>query len=134
MNLGAEGMRIHEPRRLPLNLLAASLLLACAPFARAGDAEGAGDPAQDATPAQAAGPQQAQTLPEPQMAAQTQASFVLQGVQFDGATGEHILWPADEHDRRRSGAVPGGVRGSLHSHAPSLPCPWDTASRSPARQ
>ena len=88
MNLGTEGMRIHgmhvHPlRRLPLNLLAASLLLGCAPFARAGDA----DAAQEATPAPSAGPQQAQALPEPQMAAQTQASFVLKGVQFDGATG-----------------------------------------------
>lgn len=31
-------------------------------------------------------PQQAQTLPEPQMAQQAQASFVLQGVEFVGAT------------------------------------------------
>lgn len=95
MNLGTEGMRIHgthvhemlvqRPRRPApaMNLLAASLLLACAPFARAGDA----DAAQDATPAPSAGPQQAQALPEPQMAAQTQASFVLKGVRFDGATG-----------------------------------------------
>ena len=86
MNLGAEGMRIHEPRRLPLNLLAASLLLACAPFAQASDADASADPAQDATPAAPAGPQQAQALPEPQMAVQAQASFVLKGVQFDGAT------------------------------------------------
>lgn len=85
MNLGAEGMRIHETRRLPLpmNLLAASLLLACAPFAHA---EGIGA-AQEATPAPSVGPQQAQALPEPQMAAQTEASFVLKGVQFDGAAG-----------------------------------------------
>ena len=59
MNLGTEGMRIHgthvrellvQRPRCPapaLNMLAASLLLACAPFARAGDA----DAAQDATPA-----------------------------------------------------------------------------------
>ncbi|RZA21302.1 MAG: ShlB/FhaC/HecB family hemolysin secretion/activation protein [Lysobacteraceae bacterium] len=85
MNHGAEGMRIHEPRRLPypMNLLAASLLLACAPFARAGDVEAA----QEATPPPTAGPQQVQALPEPQMATQTQASFVLKGVQFTGATG-----------------------------------------------
>ncbi|HWS79297.1 MAG TPA: ShlB/FhaC/HecB family hemolysin secretion/activation protein [Thermomonas sp.] len=78
-------MRIHQPRRLPppMTLLAASLLLACAPFAQA---EGAAA-TQDATPAPAAGPQQAQSLPEPQMALQTQASFVLKGVQFVGATG-----------------------------------------------
>ncbi|MCC7097817.1 MAG: ShlB/FhaC/HecB family hemolysin secretion/activation protein [Thermomonas sp.] len=36
--------------------------------------------------AQNAQPQQAQTLPEPQMAQQAQASFVLQGVEFVGAT------------------------------------------------
>ena len=84
MNLGTEGMRIHHSRRLPpINLLAAALLLACAPFAQA---EGI-DAAQEATPAPSAAPQQAQALPEPQMAAQTQASFVLKGVQFDGATG-----------------------------------------------
>ncbi len=94
MNLGTEGMRIHgmhvhQPRRLPLsmNLLAASLLLACAPLAQAGDANAEADPAQEATPAPSAGPQQAQALPEPQMAAQAQASFVLKGVQFVGATG-----------------------------------------------
>lgn len=89
MNLGADGMRnhgtpVHQLRRLPpMNLLAAGLLLACAPFAQADEA----DAAQEATPAAAAAPQQAQALPEPQMAAQTQASFVLKGVQFDGATG-----------------------------------------------
>lgn len=90
MNLGTERMRIHGvhvhlSRRWPqpLNLLAASLLLACAPLAQAADV----DAAQDATPAPSAGPQQAQALPEPQMAAQTQASFVLKGVQFVGATG-----------------------------------------------
>ena len=84
MNLGTEGMRIHHSRRLPpINLLAAALLVACAPFAQA---EGI-DAAQEATPAPSAAPQQAQALPEPQMAAQTQASFVLKGVQFDGATG-----------------------------------------------
>ena len=84
MNLGTEGMRIDHSRRLPpINLLAAALLLACAPFAQA---EGI-DAAQEATPAPSTAPQQAQALPEPQMAAQTQASFVLKGVQFDGATG-----------------------------------------------
>ena len=74
MNLGTEGMRIHHSRRLPpINLLAAALLVACAPFAQA---EGI-DAAQEATPAPSTAPQQAQALPEPQMAAQTQASFVL---------------------------------------------------------
>jgi hemolysin activation/secretion protein len=58
----------------------AGALLACAPFAQADEAP------QDALPA-AAGPQQAQALPEPQMAMQAQASFVLKGVQFVGATG-----------------------------------------------
>lgn len=79
MKHGAEGMRIHQSS-FRVNLLAASLLLACAPFARA---EGI-DAAQEAPPA---APQQAQALPEPQMAAQTQASFVLKGVQFVGASG-----------------------------------------------
>jgi len=76
-------MRIHHPRRLPLpmNLLAASLLLACASLAQADVIEGV----QDAAPAPASTPQQAQALPEPQMATQ-QASFVLKGVQFVGAT------------------------------------------------
>ncbi|MDE2406812.1 MAG: ShlB/FhaC/HecB family hemolysin secretion/activation protein [Xanthomonadaceae bacterium] len=63
------------------NLLTAALLLALAPMAQAAAAEDSGQPAQAATP------QQAQALPEPQMAAQTQASFVLQGVEFAGATG-----------------------------------------------
>jgi len=63
--------------------LLASALLACAPFAQA-DGNAA---AQDATPAASAGPQQAQALPEPQMAPQVQASFVLKGVQFVGASG-----------------------------------------------
>ena len=82
MNLGTEGMRIQESS-FRVNLLAAALLLACAPLAQA---EG-NDAAQEATPAPAAAPQQAQALPEPQMGAQVQASFVLKGVQFDGATG-----------------------------------------------
>ena len=72
-------MHMQTPRRRPLtmNLLALSLL-ACAPFAWAGEAAGAAAvPAQD-TPS--ATPQQAQALPEPQMAGQ--ASFVLQGVTF----------------------------------------------------
>lgn len=82
MKHGAEGMLIHQSS-FRVNLLAASLLLACAPFARA---EGT-DAAQEATPAPPAAPQQAQALPEPQMAAQTQATFVLKGVQFVGASG-----------------------------------------------
>lgn len=82
MNHGAEGMRIHQSS-FRTNLLAASLLLACAPLAQADGV----DAAQEATPAAAATPQQAQALPEPQMAAQTQATFVLKGVQFVGATG-----------------------------------------------
>ena len=82
MNHGADGMGIHESR-CRVNLLAAALLLACAPFARADD----GAAAQDATPAPAGGPQQAQSLPEPQMSGSVQASFVLKGVQFIGATG-----------------------------------------------
>lgn len=82
MNHGAEGMRIHQSS-FRTNLLAAALLLACAPLAQADGV----DAAQDATPAAAATPQQAQALPEPQMAAQAQASFVLKGVQFVGATG-----------------------------------------------
>jgi hemolysin activation/secretion protein len=77
-------MRIQPSRRLPLstNLLAASLLLACTSLVQADGI----DDAQDATPAPSATPQQAQALPEPQMATQVQASFVLKGVQFVGAT------------------------------------------------
>lgn len=84
MNPGADCMRTQDSRRLPLpiNLLAASLLLACASLAQADGI----DDAQDATPPPAAAPQQAQALPEPQMA-QAQATFVLKGVQFVGATG-----------------------------------------------
>lgn len=82
MNHGAVRMRIHQSS-FRTNLLAASLLLACAPLAQADGV----DAAQEATPAAAAAPQQAQALPEPQMALQTQASFVLKGVQFIGATG-----------------------------------------------
>ena len=82
MNHGAERMRIHQSS-FRTNLLAASLLLTCAPLAQADGV----DAAQEATPAAAATPQQAQALPEPQMALQTQASFVLKGVQFVGATG-----------------------------------------------
>lgn len=82
MNHGAERMRIHQSS-FRTNLLAAALLLACAPLAQAGGV----DAVQEATPAAAATPQQAQALPEPKMAAQTQASFVLKGVQFVGATG-----------------------------------------------
>ena len=82
MNHGAERMRIHQSS-FRINLLAAALLLACAPLAQADGV----DAAQEATPAAAATPQQAQALPVPQMAAQTQASFVLKGVQFVGATG-----------------------------------------------
>ena len=82
MNHGAEGMRIQQSS-FRTNLLAASLLLACAPLAQADGV----DAAQEATPVAAATPQQAQALPEPQMALQTQASFVLKGVQFVGATG-----------------------------------------------
>jgi hemolysin activation/secretion protein len=77
-------MAKHQTRRLPptMNLLAASLLLACAPGIRAGEAGAA----QDAVPAAAPQPQQAQALPEPQMAAQVQAAFVLQSVVFAGAS------------------------------------------------
>lgn len=82
MNHGAERMRIHQSS-FRTNLLAASLLLACAPLAQADGVEAT----QEATPVAAATPQQAQALPEPQMALQTQASFVLKGVQFIGATG-----------------------------------------------
>ncbi|WP_395624782.1 ShlB/FhaC/HecB family hemolysin secretion/activation protein [Thermomonas sp.] len=84
MNLGADRMRNHQPRRMPpTNLLAAALLMACVPFAQAAD----GAAVQEATPAPGSAPQQAQALPEPQMAVQAQASFVLRGVQFVGATG-----------------------------------------------
>lgn len=82
MNHGAERMRIHQSS-FRTNLLAAALLLACAPLAQADGT----DAAQEATPVAAATPPQAQALPEPQMALQTQASFVLKGVQFVGATG-----------------------------------------------
>ena len=38
MNLGADRMRNHQPRRMPpTNLLAAALLMACVPFAQAAD-------------------------------------------------------------------------------------------------
>ena len=80
-------MRIPESRPAPLriNLLAASLLLACAPCVYAGGAP----PAQDAIPVppQAAQPQDAQALPEPAMGAQVESSFVLRDVEFVGATG-----------------------------------------------
>ena len=71
-----------DTQKMHRNLLTAALLLACMPLAQA--AEGA-----DAGPQQAGAstPQQAQSLAEPQMAAQTQASFVLQTVEFAGATG-----------------------------------------------
>lgn len=75
-----------RPRPLTMNLLALSLL-ACMPFAWAGEAANA-VAADDAVPAQdtpSATPQQAQALPEPQMAGQ--ASFVLQGVRFTGVSG-----------------------------------------------
>lgn len=62
-------------------LLTAALLLACVPAAQAAETAVAGQQAQPSAP------QQAQALPEPQMAGQTQASFVLQGVEFAGATG-----------------------------------------------
>ena len=68
-----------DTRAARRNLLAATLLLACAPLAQAADEAAA---AGQSTP-----PQQAQALPEPQMAAQAQASFVLQAVEFAGATG-----------------------------------------------
>lgn len=67
--------------RLRPSLLAAALL-ACVPLAHAADGGGAVPPATAD-----GGPQQAQALPEPSLAAQTQASFVLQGVEFVGATG-----------------------------------------------
>jgi hemolysin activation/secretion protein len=80
MSRGASNMVKQEARRLAptINLLAASLLLACAAAARAGESGAV----QDAAP----GPQQAQALPEPQMAAQAQAAFVLRAVEFSGAT------------------------------------------------
>ena len=65
-------------RRMGRNLLAVSLL-ACAPFAVAAES-GPAASGQDAGTAP-----QAQALPEPQMAGQ--ASFVLQGVSFVGASG-----------------------------------------------
>lgn len=85
MKHGAGTMRTNPPRQaLPsIHLLAASLLLACAPFAHADDAGAT----QDASPSPPAGPRQAQALPEPPLAAQAQESFVLRGVQFAGATG-----------------------------------------------
>ena len=55
--------------------------------ARAGDGTDAGPAPAVATPPAAADPQQAQSLPEPPMAAQAQASFVLRGVEFSGVTG-----------------------------------------------
>ncbi|MFN7183083.1 MAG: ShlB/FhaC/HecB family hemolysin secretion/activation protein [Thermomonas haemolytica] len=55
--------------------------------ARAGDRTDAGPAPAVATPPAAADPQQAQSLPEPPMAAQAQASFVLRGVEFSGVTG-----------------------------------------------
>lgn len=80
-------MRTHKPAPIPTLRCSPSLLalalLACTPLAQG--AEGA--PVQEATPAASAGPQQAQALPEPQMAGQVQASFVLKGVRFNGATG-----------------------------------------------
>jgi len=64
--------------------LLALALLACAPLAQAASAADGEAGVQDPP---ASGPQQAQALPEPQMAVQAQASFVLRGVRFSGATG-----------------------------------------------
>lgn len=82
MKHAVEVMAVHPRRRLPtaIHPLAVALLLACMPLAQAAAAD-----AQDATPAAAPAPQQAQALAEPQMA--TQPSFVLQGVEFVGASG-----------------------------------------------
>lgn len=71
-----------DTQNMHRNLLTAALLLACMPLAQAAEGSEAG-PQQTAVST----PQQAQALAEPQMAAQTQASFVLQGVEFAGATG-----------------------------------------------
>lgn len=81
MNQGTRAMNFPSRRRSPRpHHLAAALWLMLAPYAHAAE------PAtQEATPASAAGPQQAQALPEPQMTAQP--SFVLQGVEFVGASG-----------------------------------------------
>ncbi len=70
---------VPQGRRTPRHLRYCALslaLLACVPLAQA--AEVAAGPAD---------PQQAQTMPEPTMPAQVQASFVLRGVEFMGATG-----------------------------------------------
>lgn len=61
------------------SLLATALMLAWAPVVQAAD-----DPQ---VTGQALPAQQAQALPEPQMGVQAQASFVLQGVEFVGASG-----------------------------------------------
>lgn len=66
----------HRPLRRHLLAVALALPMLQATAITADGAE--------ATPQQA--PQQAQALPEPQMAQQAQASFVLQGVEFVGAT------------------------------------------------
>ena len=70
-----------------MTLLATAVLLACASLAHASDGIADATPtaaAQDTTQATSQPQQAPQALPEPQMAAQ--ASFVLQGVTFDGAT------------------------------------------------
>lgn len=73
----SNGMKGRGVRGLRRDALAAALLLGCLPLAQAADGDGG----------QTAPPQQAQALPEPQMATQAQASFVLEGVEFVGATG-----------------------------------------------
>ncbi len=66
-----------QGRLLRRNLLAMALLLAGVPALHA----------EDALPDQSAPQAQAQALPEPQVAAQAQANFVLQGVEFVGVSG-----------------------------------------------
>ena len=81
MNQGTRAMNFQSRHRsLRTHHLAGALWLTLASFAQAAEPA-----SQEATPAAAAGPQQAQALPEPQMAAQP--SFVLQGVEFVGASG-----------------------------------------------
>ena len=68
-----------------MTLLATAVLLACASLAHASEGIADATPAaQEATQATSQPQQAPQALPEPQMAAQ--ASFVLKGVTFDGAT------------------------------------------------
>lgn len=82
MNLQAFDRHSHT-LRLRKNLLTLALL-ACAPVAIATNSSSADTP-QSAVPQTQ--PQQAPALPEPQMAGQTQASFILHGIVFDGVSG-----------------------------------------------